>query len=368
MPLRRSLSFNDIKEAKKDTPSRLPLRRAYSSADEIQLDVVRGFTSIPIAPPLPDWLLKRGMRIEPDGEEAIVHIGEGLTDSGLSVSGVWEGYDPDFCCGICFDDFSLENRHTMPCCSGVYCLACMKQHVRSKVGDGIVRIACPRVSCKSFMPDLQVRKFIDPNNMERYDRLLTIHDGTGNVHLCPSCSKITDAPPRRNSRMGTHVVCEDCNFDWCFECESPWHASSSCKDNRKVGKDFKTWLRTRVEDTPNAQRCPKCKIPIQRSSGCNNMTCSKCHTSFCYRCGGRQHDLILLGDHYSRFSVLGCKYNYMPDKPLRRKAIRGSILVAGVTVGVPLAIGGGALLAAGIVAASPFYGTYKIVKNIKERI
>ena len=34
----------------------------------------------------------------------------------------------------------------------------------------------------------------------------------------------------------------------------------------------------------------------------------------------------LLGDHYSELSVLGCKYRFYPDRPLKRRLIRGSIL------------------------------------------
>jgi hypothetical protein len=38
----------------------------------------------------------------------------------------------------------------------------------------------------------------------------------------------------------------------------------------------------------------------------------------------------LLGDHYSELSVLGCKYRFYPDNPLKRRLIRGSILGAKV--------------------------------------
>ena len=34
----------------------------------------------------------------------------------------------------------------------------------------------------------------------------------------------------------------------------------------------------------------------------------------------------LLGDHYSELSVLGCKYRFYPDRPVKRRLIRGSIL------------------------------------------
>ena len=33
--------------------------------------------------------------------------------------------------------------------------------------------------------------------------------------------------------------------------------------------------------------CPTCNVRVQRSFGCNHMTCTQCRTHFCYRCGTR---------------------------------------------------------------------------------
>ena len=104
------------------------------------------------------------------------------------------------------------------------------------------------------------------------------------------------------------------------------------------------------------------QIHIQRTEGCDHMTCTQCNTNFCYRCGERYRqmrfvfpsfsllttlfscmcvlslsllcNLLLLfvwpvvrffGDHTSNLSVFGCKYRYLPDKPHLRRLIRGSV-------------------------------------------
>ena len=36
----------------------------------------------------------------------------------------------------------------------------------------------------------------------------------------------------------------------------------------------------------NTTPCPKCKIAISKSGGCNYVVCEKCHSCFCWVCGG----------------------------------------------------------------------------------
>ena len=92
----------------------------------------------------------------------------------------------------------------------------------------------------------------------------------------------------------------------------------------------------------------------------------RCHTEFCYRCGGKYHHLKFVGNHYDRFSILGCKYNYKPDQPVQRIAVRGALFSGQVMV-VPIIAGlavtaGCAVLGAGIVAA-PFYASYVLIRK-----
>lgn len=96
----------------------------------------------------------------------------------------------------------------------------------------------------------------------------------------------------------------------------------------------------------------------------------RCHTEFCYRCGSKYHHVKFLGNHYDRFSILGCKYNFKPDKPVQRIAVRGA-LFSGQVILVPVVAGlvfsaGCVIVGAGVVAA-PFYGSYVLIKRQKAR-
>lgn len=77
---------------------------------------------------------------------------------------------------------------------------------------------------------------------------------------------------------------------------------------------------------------------------------------------------IFEGDHYSKLSILGCKYRLYPEKPVKRKMIRGSIfgvkiITAPFVASVALALGAG-VLAVGCICL-PVYGSYLLVKHIK---
>jgi len=78
--------------------------------------------------------------------------------------------------------------------------------------------------------------------------------------------------------------------------------------------------------------------------------------------------VFFLGDHYSELSVLGCKYRFYPDNPLKRRLIRGSIL-GGKILAAPIVLC--LAVAAGAVCAGiglPAYCCFMLVREIKVKI
>jgi hypothetical protein len=71
--------------------------------------------------------------------------------------------------------------------------------------------------------------------------------------------------------------------------------------------------------------------------------------------------------YWKKIFHLGCKYNLYPDKPILRRTVRG--LVAGAaTVAAPVAaVGAAAILAVGATIGAPTYGTYRLVKYIRDK-
>ena len=178
----------------------------------------------------------------------------------------------------------------------------------------------------------------------------------------------TDKKVRKWKESDFHITCEKCDLEWCFKCHAPWHKNVTCKQFRHGNKDFKKWITGRdVKGNANGHHCPSCKIPIQRTTGCNHMTCSDCRCEFCYRCGYRFMTLPgILGDHHSKLGFAGCKFNYEPNNSVKRVSVRGGYLFTKVAsvLGNPglMLAGAGILIVAGVVVI-PVYGGYKLYRH-----
>ncbi|XP_045181788.2 uncharacterized protein LOC123540640 isoform X2 [Mercenaria mercenaria] len=271
-------------------------------------------------------------------------------------------------CNICYDEVKLHKRI---CCDFPACDPCIEQYIETNVEQGVVKIPCLGSSCDAFLFREEILGRLSVPMKDKYYKFLVDANKDPKVKTCPRCSnilKISDEDSQQKTKYGLLVTCPECRLEWCFECQAPWHKNIKCKEFRKGDKLVKSWAKEKHYGTTNAQKCPKCKIFIERKGGCDHMICSKCDTGFCYKCGGRYLDLKFFGNHLSRYSPLGCKYNYKPDRPVLRRLIRGSVFGAKLLGGVFLVGLGvaavGVLLGASVVIL-PAFGAYKYRRHRK---
>lgn len=72
-----------------------------------------------------------------------------------------------------------------------------------------------------------------------------------------------------------------------------------------------------------------------------------------------------LGDHYTKTSILGCKFNYEAQNPVKRKAVRGGYFGAKMAMltGYPvLFVAGAAVVVTVGAVVLPVYGGYRLYK------
>ncbi|KAF7490847.1 Putative E3 ubiquitin-protein ligase [Sarcoptes scabiei] len=280
------------------------------------------------------------------------------------------------------------------CCQSKSCLDCLKQYYTTRIKMGILSIECIGTKCKQLVYRTEVMSRLAIADKALYGRLLLMQSSESDRSKpCPRCNKIFSLSFKHQEKIKRQrkmflfkhilmlglnhnqsnyfkVKCDACQLDWCFKCHSPWHQGISCKDYVKGDSLLKTWAKhsNSCSGDVNAQKCPRCKIYIQRISGCDHMHCTRCKTDFCYRCGDRIRSIRFFGDHYSRLSVLGCKFRFKPEKPIQRKLIRGAVLGSKLMVLPVITTVGictGALVLAIGVAAMPFIGSVYFYNRLR---
>ena len=274
-------------------------------------------------------------------------------------------------CIVCLDDWRhCQNR---PCCAQPVCHKCMGQIIRLSINDGVAHMECPNPDCAKALTRDEVIQLIgrDIDLKNKYDRFLVDAENDGSKKTCPRCCLITEHKLPRRFRLREEDVklrCASCDLEWCFKCHAPWHAGLTCKTFKKGDRQFHDWTKgTRVEGDANCRQCPTCRVYIQRNQGCDHMTCSRCASEFCYKCGGLYVDIPGFGDHHTKSSVFGCEYLY-DGSAAERKLFRGGYLAAKIAslTGYPFLFAGGAalLLTAGVVVV-PIYLGYRVYRYHK---
>ncbi|XP_030627883.1 E3 ubiquitin-protein ligase RNF217 [Chanos chanos] len=272
-------------------------------------------------------------------------------------------------CRICLDDKHIKPLH---CCKKAVCEECLKRYIGSQIRVGKADIVCPITECSGYLEESTVVANLASEEVAKYKYFLELSRLDSSTKPCPQCSLFTSlkgkaflTPNRTEHKY--KIQCTKCKFVWCFKCHSPWHEGLKCREYRKGDKLLRHWASVIEHGQRNAQKCPRCKIHIQRTEGCDHMTCSQCNTNFCYRCGEKYRHLRFFGDHTSNLSVFGCKYRYLPEKPHLRRLVRGSVcvskmLVAPVVIVLVVVVGALALVI-GLVA----FPIYYVCKKRKKR-
>ncbi|XP_037541306.1 probable E3 ubiquitin-protein ligase RNF217 [Nematolebias whitei] len=235
------------------------------------------------------------------------------------------------CCQVCLEEKLIAR---LPCCRRPVCSGCLKLYVSSQVKVGKAVVSCPYWMCRGILAEGLVISNLTSEEAEKYRYFVELSQLDESTKPCPQCNHFTTLKTHNPNRSEHKykIQCSNCQFLWCFKCHAPWHDGLKCRDYRKADKQLRTWASVIEHGQRNAQKCPQCKIHIQRTEGCDHMTCTQCNTNFCYRCGNRYRHLRFFGDHTSNLSVFGCKYRYLPDKPHLRRLIRGSVCASKVLI------------------------------------
>jgi len=219
-----------------------------------------------------------------------------------------------FDCVICMENYTVEFSAPIRSCGHALCRTCMKEHVQSQVAQSVWPIRCPtcvadhsRTEAHGVITrDLVETLGIDEAVMTRWVKLEM--DKVSIAIECPSCRNTAAVDPV-DFREAKELTCPlGCGAHWCKQCNITFERGGlhSCDGQAEMDhllgqKDWK--------------KCPACQVPVEKTQGCNHMTC-RCHCHFCYICGGEitrsthRRDIDReLQAHYQR----DCKLFEYPD-------------------------------------------------------
>ena len=196
-------------------------------------------------------------------------------------------------CEICFNTTPLASLFYWNNECHNICLTCIKSYLIEEINVGKVQdLKCPHC-LKKFENDV-IKQLLSEQMYQKYTRFVSNNRILADPLLrwCPnpSCSVVVKIPISIISKF----TCESCKTEICLKCNREAHDPLSC--DQILEKELANW-----SSAKDVQRCPHCKVVVEKASGCNHMTCHLCHHEWCWLCGS-----VYTSYHHVPFNPLGC--------------------------------------------------------------
>ncbi|KAF8609438.1 hypothetical protein BDV93DRAFT_602107 [Ceratobasidium sp. AG-I] len=175
------------------------------------------------------------------------------------------------------------------------------------------------------------------------------------VRMCQAPVRRPRAAAEDESGWARLRTCDGCGFAFCVACRRTWHGpvtrcavmrtaefvegyialeehdprrrALDAQFGKKViarmvqeymqEKENQAWLKERTME------CPGCQTHVEKSQGCNHMTCARCNVHFCFRCGTK----LRPEQPYKHFEQAGSCYGKLFDyDPAGWEPMEGELL------------------------------------------
>lgn len=185
-------------------------------------------------------------------------------------------------CAVCWTEPVRPIRTT---CGHVYCSDCFENQCAAASTESSIPIRCQgdACTCQRIFTNEELKSAL-PSTL--YETLLQtslsifIRTKPEKYQYCctPDCEHVY-----RTSTTGLVITCASCLALVCTSCQVVAHDGLSCAQYQRIAKagstEFMAWKRAN-----NVKDCPKCKMPIEKTMGCNHMECMICRAHICWVC------------------------------------------------------------------------------------
>ena len=196
-------------------------------------------------------------------------------------------------CPVCFDSITQENLVRASNCGHVACKLCLESYLKELIKENnVLTVKCPIEGCGKELGDSFVENVLVESDIKRYYKLknLALVNADPLLRWCirPGCERYN-----KGSQENPQVICE-CGMELCFNCNTRWHPGLSCQ--QAIELEYKEYA-----EQNKVQLCPSCKTRIEKTAGCNHITCDVCTYQWCWLCRGRY-----TSDHFNKQNPFGC--------------------------------------------------------------
>lgn len=196
-------------------------------------------------------------------------------------------------------------------CGHVSCNECLKLLCEVKINDGSKSIECAQTGCEAELPVSLIQDLVTKELYDKFDKtmLTKVLEEISNSTYCPVlwCQYPILKPPDDNGL----AICPWCEKAFCVFCKKVYHGIENCDltidVKKKLAEDYKNATRKErslmekrygqkklkelvaTAETENwirrnSQKCPACRVNIEKNDGCNKMKCTECKKYFCWLC------------------------------------------------------------------------------------
>jgi len=198
-----------------------------------------------------------------------------------------------FECQICFDKKKIDENCITLECDHRFCQECLRNDIVMKMKDKKVKeedIKC--FNCKEPISHFIIQNVLNFKEFRQFEKE-TMAFNTKNfirsdeiVVKCQNakCNNLVIISKKFDV---THYKCHVCGLLFCVRgCTKP-HNGKTCEEQKKHENNVKNdQLFDQVKFNEKLRDCPSCGLTVQKTEGCNHMTCI-CKFEFCYVCGAK---------------------------------------------------------------------------------
>ncbi|KAG9239403.1 hypothetical protein BJ875DRAFT_522835, partial [Amylocarpus encephaloides] len=207
-------------------------------------------------------------------------------------------------CDVCLEEVNTRilPAQLSPKCDHAadICTTCITESINAQIQASPNHVSCPK--CPAALDYEVVKLHASPEGLQRYEKhsIMSAFKDDPNFVMClgPSCQY---GQLHEFGAQEPIVSCHMCNFQTCFIHKGPWHSGKTCAEFDAQYNDEDVAEQEKASDEyleRYAKSYPNCQAQIQKTAGCDHMTCRQCRAQFCWLCLAPWMQIMQSGNHH----------------------------------------------------------------------